>query len=144
VTAATLTIDASALVKLIVQEPDSGVYRACIDPAARLIAPAHIYAEVGEVLSRKLQAGYIDEAQIHQALDELIGRLDLVELIGLLIPAIRLSLELTASVYDCLYIATARSAGNQLLTADRRLIARMSQTEHAGLLLSLDSSTGSP
>jgi len=96
------------------------------------------------VLSRKLKAGYIDEAQIRQALNQLAGRIDLVELTGLLIPAIRLSLELTASVYDCLYIAAAQRAGNQLLTADRRLIARMSRTEYTGLLLPLDSSTGSP
>jgi predicted nucleic acid-binding protein len=144
VTAATLTIDASALVKLIVQEPDSSAFRACILPKTGLVAPAHVLAETGEVLSRKLKAGYVDEIHIRHALDQLAARITVVELTGLLIPAIRLSVQLSISVYDCLYIATAQAAGNQLLTADLRLIERLRQTEYTGLLLPLDSSTGSP
>jgi predicted nucleic acid-binding protein len=62
----------------------------------------------------------------------------------LLDEAIEISLETGASVYDCLYVALASRERCRLVTADRRLIDKMSQTRHAPLLMPLDSFSGLP
>ena len=141
-TAATLTIDASALVKLIVREPDSAAYQALVPEGVRLSAPAHVLAETGEVISRKMRAGHVDEEQMVLIVGQLETEVELISLTGLLDPAIRIALEVGASVYDCLYVAAADRLKSQLLTADRRLVERLSGTRHAQLLISLDSAKG--
>lgn len=59
-------------------------------------------------------------------------------------PAFQLSLRTGASVYDCLYVALAASEDCPLVTADRRLIAKMDETEFAGLLVPLNSFNPAP
>jgi predicted nucleic acid-binding protein len=142
VTAATLTIDASALVKLIVREPDSAIYMSLVPEGVRLNAPAHVLAETGEVISRKMRAGHVEGRQLALIVRRLEEELELVPLFGLLETAIAIALEVGASVYDCLYVAAAMQRECQLLTADRRLVERLSGTRYTQLLIPLDSAKG--
>lgn len=141
-TAATLIIDASALVKILVREPDSDIYMAAIQEGHRLGAPAHILAETGEVLSRKMRAGHVDTAQLRLIANQLDAELDVIPVLGLFEQAISIALAVGASVYDCLYVAAADRYRRQLLTADARLIARLAGTVYQPLLLPLDSARG--
>jgi len=141
VTAATLIIDASALVKLLIGEPDSARFQAHVGDGTRLHAPAHVLAETGEVISRKMQAGHIDRQQRAQIVRQLEAELELIPLLNLLEPAIEIALDVGASVYDCLYVAAAARLRCKLLTADKRLIARLAGTPHQALLIALDSYT---
>lgn len=141
-TAAILTIDASALVKLLVYAPDSAMYQSLVPEGARLCAPAHALAETGEVVSRKMRAGHVDAQQLAQIVAQLDAELETIPLLDLLSPAVAIALEVGASVYDCLYVAAAQRLGTQLLTADRRLVARLGGTPYHPLLISLDSATG--
>lgn len=141
-TAATLVIDASALVKLVVLEPDSAAYMAMVPEGVRLSAPAHALAETGEVISRKMRAGFVEDRQLALIVSQLKDEVELIPLIDLLDAAIRIALEVGASVYDCLYIAAADRLKSLLLTADRRLVERLSGTRYAQLLIPLDSAKG--
>jgi predicted nucleic acid-binding protein len=142
VTAAILIIDASALVKLIVREPDSATFMAMVPDGVRLTAPAHLLAETGEVISRKMRAGHVDERQLALIVRQLDTDVEMIPLIDLFDSAIRIALEVSASVYDCLYVAAATQRECQLLTADRRLVDRLSGTRYARLLIPLDSAKG--
>lgn len=143
-TAVTLIIDASALVKLIVREPDSGYYESCVGDETRLIAPAHMLAETGEVLSRKMRAGHVDEKQLARIVDQLRTEIDVIDVLDLLERAVVIAVEVGASVYDCLYVAAAERLNAKLLTADRRLAIRLQGTRFSELMIPLDSSTGPP
>lgn len=138
-TAATLIIDASALVKLLVDEPDSAVFQALVPEGVRLQAPAHALAETGEVISRKMRAGYVDERQLVQIVTQLEAELEIIPLLGLFDRAIGIALDVGASVYDCLYVAAAQRDEAQLLTADRRLIEKLLPTGFGRLLIPFDS-----
>lgn len=138
-TAATLIIDASALVKILVREPDSDIYMLAIKEGHRLGVPAHILAETGEVLSRKIRAGHIDSAQLRLIVNQLDTELDVIPVLGLFEEAISIALAVGASVYDCLYVAAADRYRRQLLTADTRLINRLAGTPYQPLLLPLAS-----
>ncbi|MDF2781136.1 MAG: PilT protein domain protein, partial [Geminicoccaceae bacterium] len=47
--------------------------------------------------------------------------------------AMMLALELDHPVYDCFYLALAESEQSAMLTADRRLLARLSRSNLAAL-----------
>jgi predicted nucleic acid-binding protein len=58
--------------------------------------------------------------------------------------SIEIAARTGARVYDCLYVALAVSLDCRLVTADRRLIAKMAETGHAALMADLNSFTASP
>lgn len=51
--------------------------------------------------------------------------------------AIRLALAHDRPVYDCMYLALAQRIGVRLVTADRRFVNALSQTEHADVIAPL-------
>ncbi len=104
-----------------------------------LAAPDHAFAEVAEVLTRKVRLGQAVLGQTVVAMQAIAAEIEPLRLDGLLPIAMSISFETGASVYDCLYVAAARSRGCQLLTADMRLIARLADTAYQPLLLPLAS-----
>jgi predicted nucleic acid-binding protein len=63
----TISIDASVAVKAIVEEAGSGADRAIIAAREPILAPAHAYAEIAEIVLRKSLVGlvYIAAARKH-------------------------------------------------------------------------------
>ncbi len=110
--------------------------------AGRLVAPAHILAETGEVVSRKIRAGHVDAAQLRAIVQQLETELEVLPLVDLLEEAVGIALDTGASVYDCLYVAAASRHSRPLLTADARLISCLAGTRYEPLLLPLDSAKG--
>lgn len=102
-----LVVDASVIVKLFVSEPDT-LAASSATQSDVLVTPAHGFAEVGEVLARKHRAGAVTAEQVAAALDAMPRRIAPMPLLAILRPAVDLSLETGASVYDCLYIALAQ------------------------------------
>ena len=139
-----LVVDASVIVKIFVDEPDSHLAEKLYGAETRLAVPAHAFAEAAEVVSRKMRAGYVDDSQMIKIVGAFEQDFEVIPLEGHLPDAIRLSNESGASVYDCLYVVLAATLQCAFVTADRKLIAKMTTTRYAPLMRGLDSFTGSP
>lgn len=116
-----LVIDASVLVKLVVDEGDRNAVLECVGENS-LAAPAYCRVEVANILWKKRRLGHVGREQAERALEVVERRA--VRLIddGRLLPAaLSLAMLIDHPVYDCLYLAAAWQASAPLLTADRRL-----------------------
>jgi predicted nucleic acid-binding protein len=134
-----LVVDASAVVKIYAPEEGSQAALDLLSTDPDRMIPAHAIAEIGEVLMRKVRLGELTALQI----DAILGAVRLgfasVPLDDLIHPAVEISLRTGASIYDCLYVALATAENCRLVTADRRLIAKMAGTRFAPLITPLDS-----
>lgn len=128
-----LVVDASVAVKWVSESPGWQAAGALIGRDA-LVAPELIWPECGNALWRYVGAGLMSAEQAHQGLTT-IGRLfdQVVPMGPLMTDALALACRLKHPVYDCVYLALARSLRCRLVTADRRLVARLADTDLAGL-----------
>jgi predicted nucleic acid-binding protein len=134
-----VVLDASVIVKIYVGEPDSENAAAWLSGSGARLVPAQALAKVGEVLSCKMKLGFVDFSQLDLVLEAFGRQFTAVPVENLLSSAVALSLETSASVYDCLYVALAARENCLLVTADRRLVAKMTGMPHAGLMRGPDS-----
>lgn len=132
-------VDTSVAIKWIVDEEGSD--KADLLQGADMVAPALLRIEAGNVL-RTLAAKQI--LAIARAVDLYlflqtapITIIDADELLER--RALDLALALEHPIYDCVYLALAERMDRRLITADRRFIKALSDTEHAARVLALDS-----
>lgn len=87
-----------------------------------LIAPDLLLAEFASLIAKRCRRKQLSDSQARQAF-ALINRAAprLHDTRPLLAPALELSLRLSLSVWDCVYLALAEEYTCPLLTADRRL-----------------------
>ena len=125
-------VDASVAVKWFVAETD---FLAADDLSAsnhRLFAPRLIMTEVANALARKVTAGFMSAAEARVYLrslphyfDDVLAVDDLIE------PTFENSCTLRHPIYDLIYIEAARKVNAQVVTADRRFIAKIIGTDLA-------------
>jgi len=121
------TIDASILVKLVVDEEHSqDALRLISDPTATLYAPGIIYHEVGSVLYKMTRRSIIDKRYAVQAYENLlklpIEILSIDNNSDVLPDILEMALRLELYFYDCLYIHTAKKTGSMLVSSDQKLL----------------------
>ena len=117
-------LDASAAVKLAVEEPNSALVRAMVG-ATPVVAPELVLAEAANALWRKARQGAIAGTEARAAQTGLAGLFTrLVPLRALQDQALDLALRSGHPIYDCFYVALAMREAVPLLTADRRLAQR--------------------
>ena len=136
-----LAIDASALIKAFVEEPGSAEARRFLAGPFVLVAPGHAIGECAEVLARKVGKAELNRIQAKDAILAIRQSIGFIALDDLIEPAMEIALEAGVSVYDALYIATARKLNCQLLTADFRLMRKIAATGDAKLLIGLGEAT---
>ena len=119
-----IIVDASVAVKWVVSEPGSAEAAALLKQ--RLGAPALWLSEASNALWAKVMRRQLspDEAR-GQAADLADAPVTAIALPGLLPDAMSMALELEHPIYDCFYLALAERETADLVTADRRLIARL-------------------
>jgi len=117
-----LTLDASVLVKSVVDEGDRAPVRAVLLGDPDWVAPAFSRVEVANVLWKKVVRGSLSPDQARRA-QQVLDRSDLllIDDFALNARALDLALALRHPVYDCLYLACAERFETALVTADRRL-----------------------
>jgi predicted nucleic acid-binding protein len=125
-------IDASVVVKVLVRE--AGSTEASAVMMHPLIAPDLLVAECLNALRGKVLARQLGSEQALLAAEALHRSPITFE------PSqphasrsLSLSLQLSLSVYDCVYLALAEAHGLPFITADERLVARCRQSDAAGL-----------
>jgi predicted nucleic acid-binding protein len=97
-----------------------------------LVAPRLIVTEVANALARKTMQGVlaVHEARYHfNALRQFLP--DLMEIDGLVESALENACVLRHPIYDLIYLEAARHLDVQLVTADRRFIAKLAGTDFA-------------
>jgi predicted nucleic acid-binding protein len=131
-----MVIDASVAIKWVVPEVGSD---AASDLLGReLWAPSLWLAEAGSALLKKTRRGEItvDEARL-RARDLADAPIEPIELPILLPNAMRLAGELGHPIYDCFYLAAALLRDTPLVTADRRLAAKVAGHSYLGVRVEL-------
>jgi predicted nucleic acid-binding protein len=124
----TVVVDASVAVKWVIPEVLSDRADTLRDRADRLVAPDLLLPEATNALWKKLTRREITAREATQALDLLMASgLDLRPSGPLLGRALALARRLRHPVYDCIYLALAHGEGATLVTADRRLLARVAR-----------------
>ena len=129
-----LVVDASVAIKWFVDEPGADRARSLWETRPGLVAPDLLVPEVCSALWRKVRLGQAVPEQAAEATLRLSAKLiDLRPTAILASRAMMLALELDHPVYDCFYLALAESEQSAMLTADRRLLARLSRSDLAAL-----------
>ena len=115
-----VVIDASVAVKWFLPEPHAPAARRVLSGRRTLLAPDLIWAEVGNVLWKRVQRAELTREAAEQILRD-FKRFPLQTYAAktLLEPAWILAAQYRISVYDGLYLALAVSRHCALLTADR-------------------------
>jgi predicted nucleic acid-binding protein len=128
----TVVVDASVALKWYVAEADSAAARTIFVSEPDVIAPELLVAEISNASWKLLRKGEIDRTQhvrIAQEIGEMFSRL--VPLRQLAPRAALLAHDLDHPVYDCFYLALSEAEDAPLVTADRRLIAKIASTPFA-------------
>lgn len=121
-----MIVDANVALKWVLQQPDS-------DAAARLAlrddlaAPVFMLIEAGHVLTRETRQRRLSAQQASAAFELISAAVRPIDDALISREAFDLSLDLGASLYDCLYLAAALRENDVLVTADTRFV----RTVHA-------------
>lgn len=123
-----LVVDASVAVKWFVCE--EGSERAlALAGEDTLIAPELVVAEVANTLWKLTARGVIGPPQAEAGVAELLSAYDELYPLGPLSSrAFGMAVALSHPVYDCFYLALAEIQRATLVTADRRLVAKVAGT----------------
>jgi len=125
-----ITVDASIVIKWFVVEPLSQESRLLLARHLELQAPDLLLPEFANTIWKKVRRHEIADPE--PFLSELHSLSELIELYpaDLLIErASQLAFEIDHPVYDCLYLACAQISGTPLVTADKRLVARVDESQ---------------
>jgi predicted nucleic acid-binding protein len=133
-----LVVDASVAIKWFVEETGADRARDLWAQHDELVAPDLLVPEVCSAIWRKARLGQIVADQALEA----VGRLKtavthLRPTAPLATRAMRLATELDHPVYDCFYLALAEFEGSPVVTADDRLLRRLSGSSFEALARAL-------
>lgn len=129
-------VDTSIAIKWFAPEDDSELADKLI--GSGLIAPDFLLAELGNVLWKKARIGQMEPDQAHAALGSVSAVVSLLPMISFIPTAFEIALELNRPVYDCIFIAVATAYDDPLVTADVRLLKRLTTSRFAPLVLTLE------
>ena len=137
-----LVVDASVAIKWFVREAGHEEALALLAPGIKRHAPGLVIAETANILWKKCILGEIDADQAEAAILALPAYFaETYRSDPLASRALEVALRLNHPVYDCLYLAYAERIGGPLVTADRRLVTAVEDTEWEPHLRFLDDRT---
>ena len=131
----TLVIDASVVVKWLVEEELADEAASLLGGSSPLHAPDLIVSEVTNALWEKFTRGHITHERA-EGIAAIFPQspLQLVPSISLHQRALRIAIEIGHPVYDCLYVACAENVEGSVVTADRRFHAAVQGGPYAELV----------
>jgi predicted nucleic acid-binding protein len=127
----TWVVDASVAVKSLVLEDLSDLARE-LSGTRSISSPRLIVTEIANALVRKMMQGMLTA---HEARNHFAGLPvflpDLIDVDDLIEPALKNACALRRPIYDLIYFEVARRLDVQLVTADRRFVAKLVGTDFA-------------
>jgi predicted nucleic acid-binding protein len=137
----TCVVDASVGIKVVMAEADSALAHALFehldrDPGARFYVPDLFLTECANALRTLAKRGLISHTDAVAKLADLQARrLQTLASDTLVNDTLTLALAHDLSVYDAIYVAAAADRGIPLITADDKLVRKLTGTGHAVLPL---------
>lgn len=123
-------VDASVAVKWFVEEDGRDSAMEIVRSGEILAAPDIVVFEVLNVLRRKQRQGLVDARQVTGAMEMMtLCFSHLIPSTELAREAVKLSMALDHSVYDCAYLACSSQLGAPLVTADHVFAAKIAGTK---------------
>lgn len=121
-----LVVDSGVAIKWVLEEPDSelaeSIYADYENGAIELAAPDLLYAELGNILCKKVTFGGMSESEVEVASAKLlkvvfriVGANDVFD------AAYKIAKKHKRTFYDSLYLASSLHLNCDLVTADERL-----------------------
>lgn len=132
----TWIVDTSVAVKWAVAE--DGAELAAPFLGGDVVAPDLLRSELANALWKKVRRQEIDALQASSGYAAIEAALVFLPTDRLAARALDIALVIGHPVYDCVYLALAEATGMTILTADRKLILNCTDTDYAGLLVSLE------
>ncbi len=131
----TLVVDASVALKWFVSEPGTEAAAALLAGSEPLIAPQLVVGEICNATWKLWRRGAVAALQARRIAHRIARTYDrLVPLPGLAPRSAAIALDLDHPAYDCFYLALAERERTVVVTADRRLAAKVAQTPYACLV----------
>lgn len=120
-------VDASVVVKWMVDEEHSEAAASLLNGGATLVAPALVFAEAANALWAMRRRGDIGAGDLADAVAILqtVPIAIPLSMVQLTAAAARLATDLDHPVYDCFYLALALQTQYPLVTADARFRAKV-------------------
>jgi predicted nucleic acid-binding protein len=133
-----VVVDASVALKWFVQEEGTPSALSMLVSADALIAPELVIAEMCNAAWRMSQTGRMTKEQA-MIVSAQAGRLfhETVSLDSLSVRASQLAFLLDHPAYDCFYLSLAEQRRTEVVTADRRFVAKTRGTAWAGRVVLL-------
>jgi predicted nucleic acid-binding protein len=133
-------VDASVTAKTVIIEPltpeAKALFALLAIGAANLDAPDLIYAECANILWKQVQRGGVTPAEAASHLATITAApLQITPTLALAADALQVALAHGISAYDACYVALAQRLGIPLITADQRLVNKLTGTAHAVIWL---------
>ena len=133
-----VVLDASFIVKLLIQEPNSilcqAVFESYRGAKDEMLVPGHAAGEVLEVIRRKCSSGMATEKQLTRSVDVLRALARPVSVDELASRACAIALAEGLTIYDALYVALADRESAILLTCDIKLVEKLRASPFKDLL----------
>lgn len=131
-----IVVDASVAIKWFIPEVHAKAAIRLLDIPTKFLAPDLIYAEVGNILWKKLRSNELTQDAARGILNDFKKiPFEISESQSLLEVAWQIATQHQRTVYDSLYLAVAFTENCQLATADLALVNALKSTSLNPLLL---------
>ncbi|HEX9277483.1 MAG TPA: type II toxin-antitoxin system VapC family toxin [Casimicrobiaceae bacterium] len=122
-------IDASIAAKWLFDEPESELADLLLSRGDLLLAPDLLYAEIGNVVWKRLGRGELDLSKTDAILDQLLAApVKLFPISRFMRETVRIAHRYRRTFYDASYLALAIQESCALITADLRLLNALRDT----------------
>jgi predicted nucleic acid-binding protein len=125
-----VVVDASVVAKWFVAEEQADLALQLLASPFDLLAPDLIWAEVGNVVWKRVQRRQIPPADAKTILDDMLQMpVQTTPAKMLLADAFQIAIDTGRSVYDSLYLALAVRSGCKMVTADDKLFRSLARSK---------------
>lgn len=132
-------VDASLVIKWFVPEINAEAARRWLDASHDYVAPDLLFAEVGNVVWKKVRRKELSEGEARQLVTDLAKlAVETVATRSLLQDALAVALAAGITAYDAMYLTLAVRLETQVITGDQRFVDELARHQPlAGYIRSL-------
>lgn len=128
-------VDASVVIKWVVDEAASDMARRLAAESQKLYAPNLLLAEIANIAWRKNRLGEINATQASMIVrGTRATKIEFISEAPTINRALEIAIELDHPAYDAIYLACSETARAPLVTADARLLKTVAKTKYAPLV----------
>jgi predicted nucleic acid-binding protein len=133
-----VVVDASVVAKWFVAEEQAELALQLLASPLQLLSPDLIWAEVGNVIWKRVRRSQISPAEAQTIFDDLLRMpVETTPSQTLLADAFEISVDTNQTVYDSLYLALAVRKGCKMVTADDKLSRSLTGAKMAEFVCSM-------